>query len=120
VGARGLRIEKCKPKAKAAPASGVAEHVHTATQHTRAIAEAAAAELAPTDVASAQARMSENVMHDSRGSYLQAHSQGQGPTLGVALAFGLHSLVLSLLEQFAIMPTRLISYSCIARPTRHS
>jgi hypothetical protein len=49
VGARGLRIEKCKPKTKAAPASGVAEHVHTATQHTRAIAEAAAAELAPTD-----------------------------------------------------------------------
>jgi hypothetical protein len=25
VGARGLRIEKCKPKTKAAPASGVAE-----------------------------------------------------------------------------------------------
>jgi hypothetical protein len=45
VGTWGLRIEKCNlPKTKAAPASGVAEHVHTATQHTRAIAEAAVAE----------------------------------------------------------------------------
>jgi hypothetical protein len=60
-------VQALKPKTKAAPASGVAEHVHTvtATQHTRAtIAEAAAAELAPTDGASAQARMSEDVMHD--------------------------------------------------------
>jgi hypothetical protein len=57
-----LRIEKCKPKTKAAPASDVAEHVHTATQHSQAIAEVAAAELAPTDGASA--RMSEDVMHD--------------------------------------------------------
>jgi hypothetical protein len=38
MGARGLRIEKCKPKTKAAPASGVAKHVHTATEHTKAIA----------------------------------------------------------------------------------
>jgi hypothetical protein len=44
--------------------SGVAEHVHNATQHTRAIAEAAAAELASTDGASAQAQMTEDMMHD--------------------------------------------------------
>jgi hypothetical protein len=56
--AQGLRIEKCKPRTKSAPASGVAEHVHNITQLTRVIVEAAAAELAPTDGASA--RMSES------------------------------------------------------------
>jgi hypothetical protein len=38
--------------------------VHNATQHTRAIAEAAAAEVASTDGASAQAQMTEDMMHD--------------------------------------------------------
>jgi hypothetical protein len=64
VAAQGLRIEGCKPKTKTAAESGVAEHVHNATQHTRAIAEAAAAELASTDGASAQAQMTEDMMHD--------------------------------------------------------
>jgi hypothetical protein len=55
---------QCKLKTKAAPASGIVEHVNTITQHTRAIAEAAAAELALTDGASAQAQMTENIMHN--------------------------------------------------------
>jgi hypothetical protein len=42
----------------------VAEHVHNATQHTRAIAEAVAAELAYTNGASAQAQTIEDMMHD--------------------------------------------------------
>jgi hypothetical protein len=81
VGARGLRIEKCKPKTKpAAPASGVAEHVHTrATQHTRAIAEAAAAELAPTDGASAQAQMTEDMMHDIADLIYKRILKGKAP-----------------------------------------
>jgi hypothetical protein len=70
----------------------VAEHVHNATQHTRAIAEAAAAELASTDGASAQAQMTEDMMHNIADLYLQALPQGQGPTPGLALALGLHSL----------------------------
>jgi hypothetical protein len=80
VGARGLRIiEKCKPKTKAAPASGVAEHVHTATQHTRAIAEAAAAELAPTDDASAQAQMTKDMMHDIADLIYKRILKGKAP-----------------------------------------
>jgi hypothetical protein len=79
VGARGLRIEKCKPKTKAKPASGVAEHVHTATQHTRAIAEAAAAELAPTDGASAQAQMTEDMMHNIVDLIYKRFLKGKAP-----------------------------------------
>jgi hypothetical protein len=79
VGARGLRIEKCKPKTKVTPASGVAEHVHTTTQHTRAIAEAAAAELAPTDGASAQAQMTEDMMHDIVDLIYKRFLKGKAP-----------------------------------------
>jgi hypothetical protein len=76
VGARGLRIEKCKPKTKpAAPASGV----HTATQHTRAIAEAAAAELASTDGASAQAQMTKDMMHDIADLIYKRILKGKAP-----------------------------------------
>jgi hypothetical protein len=74
---QGLRIERCKPKTKAAPASCVAEHVHTATQDTRAIAEVAAAELAPTDGASA--RMSEDVMHDIADLIFKRILKGKAP-----------------------------------------
>jgi hypothetical protein len=56
VGARHFASRSASPRLRRHPAaSGVAEHVHTATQHTRAIAEAAAAELAPADGAFAQA-----------------------------------------------------------------
>jgi hypothetical protein len=74
VAAQGLYIEKCKPKALA---SGVAEHVHTATQHTRAIAETAAAQLAPTDGASA--RMSEDVMHNIADVIYKRILKGKAP-----------------------------------------
>jgi hypothetical protein len=73
--AQGLRIEKCKPRTKSAPASGVAEHVHNITQHTRDIAEAAAAELAPTDGASA--RMSEDGMQDIANLIYQRFLKGK-------------------------------------------
>jgi hypothetical protein len=91
VGAQRLRIEKCKPKTKAAPASGVAEHVHTTTQHTRAIICGGCG-----GGTGAYGRRissgSDDRRHDARyhRSHLQAHPQGQGPTPGVALAFGLH------------------------------
>ena len=61
--ARGLIIEKCKPKGEAtppAPTDAGAEHVRATTQHTRAIAEAAAETLAP---AVGAAGMSEDAMH---------------------------------------------------------
>jgi hypothetical protein len=117
VAAQGLRIERCKPKTKTAAESGVAEHVHNATQHTRAIAEAAAAE----PVGAYGRRIysgTDDRRHDARhrGSHLQALPQGQGPIPGVALALGLQSLVY--LERFAIMPI-CRSYSCTARLTTH-
>jgi hypothetical protein len=59
----------CKPKTNAAPASGVAEHVHTTIQLGSTLESellrrlSAAADLAPTDGAS-DCSMSEEVMHD--------------------------------------------------------
>jgi hypothetical protein len=79
VAAQGLRIERCKSKTKTAAASGVAEHVYNATQHTRAIAEAAAAELAPTDGASAQAQMTEDMMHDIADLTYKCFLKGKAP-----------------------------------------
>jgi hypothetical protein len=49
----------------------------TARQHTRAIAEGAAAELVPTDGASA--RMSEDVMHDIADLIYKRILKGKGP-----------------------------------------
>jgi hypothetical protein len=67
---------------KAASASGVAEHVHTATQHTKAIAKAAAAELAPTDGASAQAHTTEDMMHDIAALIYKRNLKGKAPPQG--------------------------------------
>jgi hypothetical protein len=77
VAAQRLCIEKCKPKTKAALASGVTEHEHNATQHTRAITEAAAPEPAPTDGASA--RMSKDVMHDIADLIYKRILKGEAP-----------------------------------------
>jgi hypothetical protein len=76
VAAQGLCIERCKPKTKTAAESGVAEHVHNATQHTRAIAEA---ELASTDGASAHAQVTEDMMHDIADLIYKRFLKGKGP-----------------------------------------
>jgi hypothetical protein len=77
VAAQRLRIEKCKPKTKAAPASGVAEHVHIATQHTRAIAGGCGGGTGATDGASA--RMSEDVLHDIADLIYKRILKGKAP-----------------------------------------
>ena len=58
--AQGLIIERCKPKADAPPAPpapDVDEHVRNNTQHTRAIAEAAAEAPAPSGDAAGMIEM---------------------------------------------------------------